>query len=130
MREFRGWVPERVTEHEYDADGRIVRSAQWVESAWDEQQRGWMLALDAYEADLCPHCGGPSSVCQSADADRNNPRATWIYWPISPAECAISTAMRVGKPQLDKLNPDGRRALIPRAVRVRRGAAKPSNAIV
>lgn len=95
-----------------------------MESAWDEEQRGWMLALAAYEADLCPHCGGPSSVCQSPDANRTDPHAKWIYWAVTPAECAIATAIRM-HPQ----DPDDRRALIPRVVRVRRGSPKPKNAL-
>ncbi len=114
-------MPDRVTEYEHDSDGRVIRSVEWVESAWDEQQRAWMLALAEYDANTCPHCGGPSEVCQSKDADRNNPRAQWIYWPVSPAECAVTTAMR-----LHKQDPDEARALIPRVVRVRRGSPRPT----
>lgn len=79
-----------------------------------------MLALAEYEDGLCKECGGPPSVCQSPDADRNNPRATWIYWPKTLGECAITTAGRLWK-QAD----DDKRALIPGVIRVRRGSPKP-----
>lgn len=113
-------MPERTTEYEYDEQGRLVRSTEWVESAWDEDQRAWMLALAEYEADLCTECGSPKSVCQDPDSDRRNPRAKWIYWPKSLGECHVTTAGRLFKQKED----DGR-ALIRGVIRVRRGSPKP-----
>lgn len=108
--------------YEYDNNtGRLVRSVEWVESAWDEEQRGWMLALAEYEAGLCACCGGDPAVCQSPDADRNNPRATYIYWPLPPNECNIGTALKVGEKEFG--NPA--KALVPRVVRARRGDPRP-----
>lgn len=81
-----------------------------------------MLAYAEFEAGLCQYCGGPSELCQSRDADRNNPRATWIYWPTTPAECAVTTAARVWA---DKRDPNDRRAMVPKVVRQRRGTPRP-----
>jgi hypothetical protein len=79
-----------------------------------------MLALAEYEDNLCPHCGGPPGRCQDEDANRNNNRATWIYWPKTLGECAVTTAGR-----LWKQDPEDKRALIPGVIRVRRGSPRP-----
>ncbi|PLS25974.1 hypothetical protein [Bifidobacterium parmae] len=34
---------------------------------WDETERTWMLALQAYEDGLCPVCGMPTRVCHDQD---------------------------------------------------------------
>lgn len=91
-----------------------------MESEWDEQQRAWMLALAEWERSRCPVCTGDPGECQSADADRNNPHAQWIYHPDLPVECHVGTAAR-----LVTQKPDDRRALIPRVVKRRRGEPAP-----
>ncbi len=58
LRTFDGWTPERETVYEYDDDGRLVRSREWVAAEWDETQRAWMLALADYEQSRCTGCGG------------------------------------------------------------------------
>jgi len=85
---------------------------EWVESAWDEEQRGWMIALAEWEADRCPVCGGDPADCQSPDADRNNPRSTWIYRAGLPVECHRGTARRIAVDRHAKDAPDDRRALL------------------
>lgn len=40
-----------------------------TEPEWDDVQRDHMLALAAYEATLCPICGGPADECQSPEAE-------------------------------------------------------------
>lgn len=114
-------MPERVTEYERNEAGQVIRSTEYVESAWDETERGLMLALAEYEAGLCPHCGNPTSVCQDPDSDRNNPHAKWIYWALPPAVCNIGTAMKAGQKEYD--HPD--KAVISRVARTRRGEPRP-----
>jgi hypothetical protein len=54
-----GWEPRETTVHEYDDDtGRLIRSTTTREPEWDDQQRGWMLALAHYRASHCPDCHG------------------------------------------------------------------------
>lgn len=109
-------MPERVTEYEYDDRDRVVRSREWVESPWDEDQRGLVLAYMEWEASRCPACGGDPAECQSPDADPHNPYAKWIYRAELPAECYVSSAARSNAP-----DPADKRALIPRVRRVPRG---------
>jgi hypothetical protein len=47
---------KRVTVHFYAEGGRLVRSE--TETEWTKDDREAALALMAYEADLCPGCGG------------------------------------------------------------------------
>lgn len=54
-----GWEPSRVTVYEYDMSGRLARSTTTAEVEWDDEQRGLVFALQAYEADLCPGCRQP-----------------------------------------------------------------------
>lgn len=79
-----------------------------------------MLALAEWEAGLCQFCGGDPAECQSPDADRNNPRATWIYHAKLPRECHVGTAARQ-----HKQGKDDHRALIPQVVKQRRGTPAP-----
>jgi len=79
-----------------------------------------MLALAEWEAGRCQMCGGDPGECQSPDADRNNPQATWIFQPALPVECHRTTASR-----LMRQDPNDHRALIPRVVKLRRGEPAP-----
>lgn len=60
-----GREPAEVTEHEYDAGGRLVRSVTIREPEFTEQDRGELLALAVYREGLCPLCGRPLEVCTS-----------------------------------------------------------------
>ncbi|GAA4439369.1 hypothetical protein [Phytohabitans houttuyneae] len=113
-------MPERTTEYEYDADGKLVRSREWVESAWDERQQALMLAYAEWEAARCPVCGGDPAECQDPLADKDNPRGKWVYWPKLPKVCHVGTAAR-----LYNQKPDDKRALIPQVVKQRRGEPAP-----
>jgi hypothetical protein len=115
LREFDGWVPERVTEYEHDGDGRLVRSVEYVESPWDEHQRGLMIALGEWEAARCPECGGDRAECQDPAADINNPYGTWVY-EGTLVECHRGSAARRVMPE----SPE-RRSLIPLVTKRRRG---------
>ena len=113
-------MPERVTDHVHDAAGRVVRSIEYVESAWNEHERALMLALAEWEAIRCPHCGGDPEECQDPAADRNNPYGKWVYHPKPPIECHRGTAARKIQQK-----PDDNRALIPQVVRLPRGTPAP-----
>lgn len=58
MRRFLGWEPSHVAVHEYDDDGRLVRTVSTPEVEWDDDERAWMLALAELEAQSCDGCGG------------------------------------------------------------------------
>jgi hypothetical protein len=59
--EFFG-VPRRtVTEHEYDATGRVTRTVTMVDG-WTDEDRGLAYDLAEYDADCCDGCGQPLSV--------------------------------------------------------------------
>lgn len=85
-----GWEP--VTAYEYDDAGRMVSSRPEVE--WDETERAWMLALDEYDASLCPLCGLPRSECQDPSAE-NRAEAG------APIRCHVTTA-RIRAQEADK----------------------------
>lgn len=59
-----------MTEYVYDGAGLLVESRAEREPEWDDEQRGWMLALDEFDrVSKCPVCGGLKRDCQSIDAD-------------------------------------------------------------
>lgn len=71
LRRFEGWEPTTYYQHD---DGRLVTSTP--EPEWDDVEQGWMLALAAYEAERCPHCGGDlreTTDPANADAYRHQP---------------------------------------------------------
>lgn len=85
-----GDEPPEVTEHEY-ADGLLVRSVTTRMPEWDDEQRGWMLALAVYRAGLCPLCGRPLSVCADPESEGE--------WTVPPARrCQVTTALRIAAP--------------------------------
>lgn len=62
---FLGWEPTRtIVTDEYGVQ------TVTVEPEWDEQERGYMVAFQAYEDTLCPVCGGPPEECQTLEAER------------------------------------------------------------
>lgn len=77
-----GWEPR--TFYHYDDDGRLVSST--VEPEWDEEQRGWLFALDDYEADLCDGCGQPLSQTMAPGADES-------YWAETVGRCHACDAI-------------------------------------
>jgi hypothetical protein len=53
-----GWEPREIHEHEYDESGRLARTVVVREVEWDDEERGWLLALAEREAAECRRCGG------------------------------------------------------------------------
>lgn len=53
------------TVHEYDDQGRLVRSVTTREAMWTELDQAKILALGMYRATLCPSCHRPMDECQS-----------------------------------------------------------------
>ena len=58
-----------------------------LEPEWDEAERQWMLALQAWrDQALCPLCGWPKEVCQ-------DPLAEWKF-EAQATRCQITTILR------------------------------------
>lgn len=69
LRRWDGWEPRRVTVHTYDQQGRPDRSVTYTEPEWDDEQRGWVLALLEAEAGECSGCGGNLDDTMHPDAE-------------------------------------------------------------
>ena len=78
---FLGWEPTRTITTEGDGVQTVT-----VEPEWDEQERGYMTALAAYEDTLCPVCGGPPEECQTVEAERE-------WKGVPPTRCHKVTAI-------------------------------------
>src|SRR5215217_3186377 len=74
---------QRVTTHEYDAAGRMVRSTETPE--WTVEDRELAFALMEYEAGLCPVCNQP--LDETSRADHQD-----AYRPEEPIRCHYYTA--------------------------------------
>jgi len=79
-----------------------VRSVTTRESEWDEQQRGFVLALLAYEAQVCHGCGG--WLPETTDGDNDG-----RYHVDIPGRCYRCTAIHKKQDEYEKQNP---RALV------------------
>lgn len=77
---FLGWEPTRTIVT--DGDVQTVTA----EPEWDEQERDYMVALQAFEDSLCPVCGGPPEECQS-------PEAEWEWKGVPPTRCHRTAAI-------------------------------------
>jgi hypothetical protein len=94
-----GWEPRRTTVHEYDSSGRLARSITKVDVEWDEEQRGLVFALQAYEADLCPGCRQPLAETTKAENEAR-------YVPGPAIRCHRCTASeQASKPYEDSPSP-------------------------
>lgn len=56
-----------------------------VEAEWDEQEQGWMLALYAHRATLCPRCNGSL-------VETTKPEHEYAYEADLPYTCHRCTA--------------------------------------
>jgi hypothetical protein len=65
-RRWNGWEPRRVTTYAYDEQDRVTAAVTTVEAEWDDEARGFALALSEYEAGLCPACNHPLAETSSA----------------------------------------------------------------
>lgn len=64
---FMGWEPK--TFYGYNKAGQLVESH--VESEWDESEREWMFALEAYRNEfVCPVCGLVKELCRDQSNER------------------------------------------------------------
>lgn len=52
-----GWEPVEVSEHEYDDDGRLIRTVTRREAEWDDHERAWMDAWLLYRSNVHDACG-------------------------------------------------------------------------
>ena len=86
LKRFLGWEPRTVYEYEGD---RLAAST--VEPEWDDDERGWMLALGLYRDMLCPVCGGPAEECQ---ADQTLDEAKNGRYVIDAATCLRTKELR------------------------------------
>lgn len=67
-----------------------MRSVTRREVEWDDDERGWALALLEYEADQCPGCGG-----QMSETTDKTTEGRWRVPP--PTRCHRCTAMAVAQ---------------------------------
>lgn len=70
------------TTYDYDDAGRVVRTVTVAEPEWTTADRGWVLALLAEQADVCPDCGHPTTVCRDP--------ATAGQWQVIEGVCQPS----------------------------------------
>lgn len=84
-RRFLGWEPARVTTYRLDELGRILEALTTVEPEWDDEGRDLALALESYDADLCPGCRHPL-------AETTRPEAEEWFTPGDLIRCHRCTA--------------------------------------
>ncbi len=66
-----------------------------VEPEWDDDERGWMLALGALRKDTCPGCGHP--LTESTD-----PVNEGRYRVDPPTRCHACTALQTAYADAEK----------------------------
>lgn len=94
LRRFQGWTP--ATTYSHDEHGRTVRST--VEAEWDDEQRGWMLALTAIEADTCTGCRGRISETTAQDQWGRPSRRFHVPPPTRCNACTALSEAQSGQP--------------------------------
>lgn len=88
MRRFHGWEPRTETVYTYDLDGLLVQSTSQAEPEWDDDERGWMLALIEHRRTTCSGCGHP--LDESMD-----PANEGRYIVPPPHRCHACTALQI-----------------------------------
>lgn len=94
-RRWAGWEPTEVTTYEYDDAGRLIRSTTVREAEWGEADRGAMLALQAYEAQVCGGCG--EHLAESTAAENEERWSAQIA-----ARCHACTAVEILREKIEK----------------------------
>ena len=106
--------------HEYDDDGRLIRSVSTVEPEFDAEQVAYLIAIRLYENDIGPH-GHPMSEAMSSEADPNNYEGHWRYEGTGPffdwAKRAESDAIDAYRSQFPKDSPPNMAGLVFRVVK-------------
>lgn len=75
-----GQEPRSVTTYEYDeSTGRLIRSVTETESAWTDEDRGWLLAYLAEKTERCAGCGNHLDECRDP--------ATAGRWSVIAERC-------------------------------------------
>jgi hypothetical protein len=109
-----GWTPSEVHEHEYDDQGRIVRTVVTREPEWDDDSRAEMLALAEYEAGMCSGCGLHRSLCSDPsnhftfEFDVCTVAAGWAQWGRKVADEDDKAMPGKGEPPETPHPDDGR----------------------
>ena len=62
----------------YESD-RLVRAVTTQEPRWTNDDRGYLLALEAEEREVCPGCKQPLAECRDP--------ATARQWEVVPERC-------------------------------------------
>lgn len=70
-----------------------MRTVVTRETEWTAEERGWMLALAVYRAELCARCGGDLTLTASPLSDPDNHDGTHIYQAKFPKRCHRCTAL-------------------------------------
>jgi hypothetical protein len=65
-----------------------------VEVEWDDEERGWILALGEHDADICNGCGGYLS-------ETTDPNAVYVIDP--PVRCHRCTMRGYATSQVEEL---------------------------
>lgn len=100
-----GREPRTITTHEYDEAGRLTRSVTHREPEWTAEDRGWLQALLAEQAETCRGCGHP--VDESADP------ASAYHWSIREVRCQACAVLEADEANERELRTPryGRRAV-------------------
>jgi hypothetical protein len=85
---FAGREPQRVTVHEYDSGGALIRSVETTEPEWTHEDRVLATQLHEYESALCRGCGNPLH-------ETTAPENEFAYKAMDPIRCHRCTVSQV-----------------------------------
>jgi hypothetical protein len=68
------------------------------ESEWSDEDRGYLLALTAEEADKCPGCGQPLDECRDKVTARTWEVVQETCWACMPLQAVMQDAAKVKDP--------------------------------
>lgn len=71
-----------------------------AESEWDDESRNWALALDDFEADQCPGCGGQLS--QTRKRPEGDPQPLFEISTIVCARCEDTASVQKSHQDADE----------------------------
>lgn len=97
MSVWNGRVPAETTTHEYDENGRLVRSVTTREAEWTDEDRAVAVAWISYRSSICS-CG--ESLIATTD-----PRMEGRYEPDGFVQCHKCVGLEQARDPVEK-NPD------------------------